>query len=142
MSDNNFFSKIQRGELPPPNIAKTLNATFLEVNTDKQTLLTSFDIGEEFLNPAGFVQGGIVSAMLDDTMGPCLASLLGENQFAPTLSLKVSFIKGANPGKFTGKGKVIKKGKSICYLSSELVDADGELVATATATAKIIRMPN
>jgi len=140
MSEDNFFSKIQRGELPPPNIAETLNLSFLEVDKENQTLLASFDIGDEFLNPAGFVQGGIVSAMLDDTMGPCLAALLDENQFAPTLSLKVSFIKGANPGKFIGKGKVIKKGKSICYLSSELFDADDDLVATATATAKIVRM--
>ncbi len=140
MSENNFFSKMQRGEIPPPNIAKTLNLTFFDVDKEKQSLIASFNIGNEFLNPAGFVQGGIVSAMLDDTMGPCLAALLDENQFAPTLSLKVSFIKGANPGKFTGKGRVIKKGKSICYLAAELFDAGGDLVATATATAKIVHM--
>lgn len=142
MSDNNFFFKIQRGEIPPPQIADTLNVKFFDINTNERTLSASFFIEDEFLNPAGYVQGGIVSAMLDDTMGPCLASLLDENQFAPTLSLNVSFIKGANPGKFTGKSRVIKMGKKVCYLAGVLFDADNDLVATATATASIIRMPS
>ena len=29
-----------------------------------------FDGRKDFCNPAGFVQGGILSVMLDDTMGP------------------------------------------------------------------------
>jgi len=128
---------MQRGELPPPNIGKTFNTGFPEVDARAGTITVTFDIDERFLNPAGNVQGGIVTAMLDDTMGPALAAMLDDNQFAPTLNLNVSFIGPARVGKFTGKGKVIKKGRSVCYLQGELFDADGELVATATATAKI-----
>ncbi len=135
---DNFFWKMHRGELPPPNIAKTLNAEFVEIDTDQQTLKARFQISEEFSNPAGNVQGGIIAAMLDDTMGPALAAVMEPGKFSPTLNLNVSFIKGAKPGVFYGYGKVINKGRSICYLSGELFDADENLIATATATAKVM----
>ena len=137
MSDDNFFWKMQRGELPPPNIGKTLGIEFSDIDIENGTLTANFTIGTEFTNPAGHVQGGIIAAMLDDTMGPALAILLDANQFAPTLNLNVSFIKAALPGRFKGKGKVVNKGRSICYLSGELFDPDNKLIATATATAKI-----
>lgn len=137
---DNFFSKMQNGELPPPKIAKTLGIEFIDINTDQQSLKTSFNIGEEFTNPVGNVQGGIIAAMLDDTMGPALAAVLDANQFAPTVNLNVSFIKGAKPGKFFATGRVINKGRSMCQLSGELYDADENLIATATAIAKINAM--
>ena len=133
---DNLFWKMHRGEIPPPNIAGALNIEFLDIDTDKRTLKTGFNIGSEFTNPAGHVQGGIIAAMLDDTMGPALAAVLDANQFAPTLNLNVSFVKGGRPGKFYGFGKVVNRGRSICYLSGELFDADNYLIATATATAK------
>lgn len=142
MDDNNFFWKIHRGELTAPNIAKTLNIEFLEVDPEHQSLTTRFSIDDRFNNPAGHVQGGILAAMLDDTMGPALAMLLGENEFAPTLNLNVSFIKSAKPGYFTGKARVVNKGRSICFLTGELFDANEALVATASATAKINALPN
>lgn len=138
MSQDNFFWKMQRGELPPPNIGKTLNMEFVDIDTEQQSIKTRFTISEEFTNPAGNVQGGIIAAMLDDTMGPALAAVMEPGKFSPTLNLNVSFIKGALPGTFIGHGRVVNKGRSICYLSGELYDDKNKLIATATATAKVM----
>jgi len=129
-----------RGELPPPNIGKTLNIEFIDINTEQQSIKTQFTIGEEFTNPAGNVQGGIIAAMLDDTMGPALAAVMEAGKFSPTLNLNISFIKGARPGTFIGYGQVINKGRSICQLSGELYDDKENLIATATATAKVMSL--
>ena len=137
---DNFFWKMQNGELPPPNIGKTFNTKFIDINIDEQRITARFEIGPEFNNPAGNVQGGIIAAMLDDTMGPALVATLDGDQFAPTLNLNVSFVKAAKPGVFTAKGKVINKGYSICYVSGELYDDKDNLIATATATAKVITL--
>jgi len=67
-------------------------------------------------------------------MGPALAATLDEGEFAPTLNLNVSFERAAQVGKFIGRGRVIKRGRDVCFLSAELYQ-DGELVASATATA-------
>lgn len=132
---------MHRGEIPEPKIAKTLGMEFLDINDDIGEIKTRFTISDEFTNPAGQVQGGIIAAMLDDTMGPALVATLEPNHFAPTLNLNVSFLRPGLPGIFTGKGVVVKKGHSICYLAGELFDANDKLVATATATAKINSLP-
>jgi uncharacterized protein (TIGR00369 family) len=62
---------------------------------------------EEFLNPLGVVQGGFVAAMLDDTLGPALVCTLPPGQFAPTVELKVNFIRPAPLGALIGEGRVV-----------------------------------
>ena len=57
-----------------------------------------FQATEQFLNPMGAIQGGFLTAMLDETMGPAAISALPAGQGVPTLELKVSFIRPARPG--------------------------------------------
>jgi molybdopterin converting factor subunit 1 len=97
-----------------------------------------FTATEQFLNPAGVVQGGFITAMLDDTMGPAAVAQLGPGHFAPTLELKVSFLRPVGPGRLVGDGRVVHMGKSVVFLEGSLADEDGNVVATATATARII----
>ena len=140
MPSNSIFWKIHRGEIAQPNIATTLNAITTQVNEAAKSLEVSFEIDTRFTNAAGNVQGGIITAMLDAVMGPCNGMVLGDNEFAPTLNINVSFISAARPGKFLGKAKVIKQGRGICYLEGSLLDGAKTLIATATATAKIVRL--
>jgi uncharacterized protein (TIGR00369 family) len=87
----------------------------------------------------GNVQGGIVAAMLDDTLGPAKVATLPPGDFAPTLELKVSFIRPAKPGGFVGKARVLHSGGTVAFLSGELHDEQDLLLATASATVKIVR---
>ena len=96
-----------------------------------------FDARDAFTNPLGHLQGGFLAAMLDDTLGPALVATLPDGQFAPTLELKVSFLRPAAPGRITGR--VLHRGGSIAFLAGELRNEAGELLATATATARVIR---
>lgn len=98
-----------------------------------------FDAKPEFSNPMGHVQGGFLAAMLDDTLGPALVATLPANHFAPTIELKVNFIRPAKPGRLIGTGRVVARGGTIAFLAGELMNEHGELVATATATARIVK---
>jgi uncharacterized protein (TIGR00369 family) len=88
----------------------------------------------------GNVQGGILAAMLDDTMGPALATTFEKDEFAPTLELKINFIRPARPGTLIGTGRVVHRGGTVAFLQGELHNAAGELVATATATARLVQL--
>ena len=99
-----------------------------------------FTATEQFLNPAGVVQGGFITAMLDDTMGPAAVAQLGPGHFAPTLELKVSFLRPVGPGRLIGDGRVVHMGKSVAFLEGSLADEQGNVVATATATARIVKI--
>jgi molybdopterin converting factor subunit 1 len=99
-----------------------------------------FTASEQFLNPAGVVQGGFITAMLDDTMGPAAVAQLGPGYFAPTLELKVSFLRPVGPGTLVADGRVVHLGTSIAFLEGSLADEEGNVVATATATARVVKL--
>jgi len=96
----------------------------------------------EFGNPHGAIQGGFLAAMLDDAMGPALFTTLPADQFAPTIEMKVNFVRPARPGPIIAEGNVVHKTSSIAFLEGRLTTADGDLIATATATARIFDPSN
>jgi uncharacterized protein (TIGR00369 family) len=73
--------------------------------------------------------------MLDDTLGPALVATLPPGQFAPTLELKVNFLRPARPGRLVGTGRVVHRGGTIAFLDGALRDAEDQIVAAATARA-------
>ena len=136
-----FFWDVIEGQRPQPPIAKLLGFKLLHVDPEQGTIRIEFEAKPEFLNSAGQVQGGMLAAMLDDTMATALVARLPPGQFAPTLELKTSFIAPASVGKLIGEGHVVHMGKSIAFLEGKLTDESGRLIATATATARIMSHP-
>ena len=92
----------------------------------------------EFLNPSGTVQGGILTSMLDNVLGLAIIATLGAGQLAPTLELKANFIRPGKLGSYIGEGRIVSRGTGVCFLDAKLNDADGNLIATATSTARIL----
>lgn len=132
-----MFWEMLRGERPMPPAARTLGWTLVELDAEAGTITVGFEAGEGFLNPAGVIQGGFLAAMLDDTLGPALVITLPEGQFVSTLDLHVQYLRPAQPGRIVGHGRVVQRGREICFLAGELVGADGRVLAVATATARI-----
>ena len=134
------FWDVMNGRRPPPPAAITLGFELIAVDPEAGTIEISFTAGEQFLNPAGHVQGGFLAAMLDDTLGPALVATLGEGEWAPTLDLHVQFLTPAEPGKLRGSGRVVRRGRDVAFLAGELRTGDPDrIVATASATAMIRR---
>ena len=125
------------GRVSPPPSAVLLGWELVSIDPDAGTIEVAFAATAQFLNPAGVIQGGFVAAMLDDTMGPALVATLPEGEFAVTLELKVNFLRAAAPGRITGTGRVVRRGKDVAFLAGELADDSGQIVAVATATAQI-----
>ena len=123
--------------VPLPPAARLLGRKVREVDPAAGTITVEFNARVEFLNSAGTIQGGFLAAMLDSTLGPALQATLGPGQYAATLELKVSFMRPARAGVLTGRGRIVHRGRSIAFLEAELRNPEGEIVATATATARI-----
>jgi uncharacterized protein (TIGR00369 family) len=136
---NAFFWQVQDGKLPTPRAAQTLGIRILSVDPDAGSIEVEFEGKEEFVNPAGNIQGGFLAAMLDDTMGPAISATLAAGEFAPTLQLNVQFLSPARPGKLRGVGRVQRRGGEVCFLVGELFQ-QGRVVATATATAVVRKL--
>ena len=134
------FWDVMEGRVAPPPAAVTLGFELIAVDPDAGTIEVGFTATEQFLNPIGMIQGGFLAAMLDDTLGPALVATLGPDEFAPTTDLHVQFLRPARPGRFRGVGRIVRRGRDVGFLSGELRDESGDIVATAMATAQIRRM--
>jgi uncharacterized protein (TIGR00369 family) len=131
------FWDVMEGRVAPPPAATLLGWELIAVDPEAGTIEVAFTATDQFLNPIGVIQGGLLAAMLDDTLGPALVATLGPGQFAPTVDLHVQFLRPAHPGRLTGRGRVVRRGKDIAFMAGELLDNSGQLVAAATATAQI-----
>jgi uncharacterized protein (TIGR00369 family) len=124
---------------PRSRTAELFSQRVLGFDPAKGTIRLGFVATDAFLNPAGAVQGGILVAMLDDTMGPALWVMNGEATCSVTIDLSVSFLASASPGDLFGEGRVVQRGKTIAFLEGQLSDASGRIVARATARARIVK---
>jgi len=128
------------GRLPGDPAAQHLGWQCLDIDPEQGTITVQFQPRPEFLNPAGLIQGGFLSAMFDHTMSPALHAMLPPGQFPLALELKVSFLNPARLEPLVCRARVVKRGSTIAFLAGELVDSQGELVATATQTVRIVTL--
>jgi uncharacterized protein (TIGR00369 family) len=97
-----------------------------------------FEGKPQFRNPTGYIQGGILAAMLDDTMGPAVFAMTEGALYTATIDMNVSYVAPAKVGPIFGEGRVVHLGKSIGFLEAELRDETGLLIARATSTARLV----
>ena len=124
--------------LPAPPSAKLLGWHLIDAKPKEGWIKVGFDGKAEFCNPAGFVQGGLLSAMLDDTMGPAVMVMTEGKLYTTTISLTVNFLAPAKPGPITAEAKVMQFGKTIAFVEGRLMAEDGTLLATASVSARLI----
>ena len=122
--------------LPPS--AKLLGWRLLDARPQEGWIKVGFDGKAEFCNPAGFVQGGLLAAMLDDTMGPAVFMMTEGKLYTTTISLTVNFLAPARPGRITAEAKVTQLGKTIAFVEGKLAAEDGTLLATASVSARLL----
>jgi uncharacterized protein (TIGR00369 family) len=58
--------------------------------------------------------------------------------FTATINLNVSFLQPAKPGRLLSEGRVVSMGKTIAFVEAKLTDEQGLLLATASASARLV----
>jgi uncharacterized protein (TIGR00369 family) len=110
----------------------------LDYDAERGWVRIEFQGRPEFVNPAGFIQGGLLAAMLDDCMGPAAWLKSNGEAFTSTIDMNVSYLAAAKPGVLVGEGQVVQLGKTIGFLEAKLMDASGQVIARATSSARLI----
>jgi uncharacterized protein (TIGR00369 family) len=127
---------LDRLTLPPSS--KLLGWRLLDARPGDGWVRIGFDGKTDFCNPAGFIQGGILSAMLDDTMGPAVFVMTEGRLYTATITMTVNFLAPAKPGPITGEAEVKQLGKTIAFVEGRLTAGDGTVLATASASARLV----
>jgi uncharacterized protein (TIGR00369 family) len=133
ISDEAMLARFNNSKKRPP-CTETVGMRLTHVDQAKMTARYEFEAKQDFANPTGAIQGGFICAMLDEAMSALAIIASNVTMNAPTLEMKVSFLRPLFVGKAIAEARILKWGKSTCFIEAELFDPAGQLVAKASAT--------
>ena len=106
----------------------------LEIEVNSVLCIVKFKSEPTFFNPQGTLHGGIISTIMDISMGHLLEKV---QKNGTTIELNVNFLLPIKNEKIICEGSYIKQGRSISVMQSKLYREDKKLAAHATSTWKI-----
>jgi len=114
------------------------NAEFVEY-TEDNVFVVKYEILPWHRNPMGYVQGGIICTMIDNTAGAVAWVSLGCEAIG-TIDLHTNFLRGTheNENHIITKAKVVSIGRRVVNVHCDVYNEDGLVVATANTN--IIRL--
>jgi uncharacterized protein (TIGR00369 family) len=128
---------VVRGELPLAPVSGLVGFTLTAVGEERATI--EMEAGPQHANPLGTLHGGILCDIADAAMGLAYATMLAEGETFTTIELKINFLKPVWSGRLRAEGKVIKRGRTVGLVESDIFDTKGSLVARASSTCMTLR---
>ena len=107
-----------------------------DINYVDDCCRVEFDVRDFMFNPQGSLHGGITALAMDVSMGHLLAKEKGPGA---TLEMKVQYLQPVREGRVRAEGRALHSGASVWFMESRLLDAQGTLLAFASATWKVLR---
>lgn len=120
-----------------PRAAELVDWQLESVDFEQQCLRASFNALECFTNRSGFVHGGLLVTMLDETMGSAVVAMTHGKYHATSISLNTDFMRPAQVGRIVGDGVISSLGQSIAFIEARLRNEEGKLLCRATGSYKL-----
>ena len=127
--------KIDPNMMLPPPVFIEMGGTF-ESYVPGESLTVSFPVRPEYDNPMRRMQGGLICAAMDNTLGPL--SFLVTGGAAVTLSMNVDFVRGIKAGDMlTCTASVLSRSRTNLIMDAQAFDGRGKLVARASSQFQV-----
>ena len=88
---------------------------------------------KRLLNPNNVVHGGAIYSLADTGMGAALMSAVNEAELCATIEIKITYLHAAGPEDLRCETQVIKKGRRVAMLESDIYSGD-KLIAKASGS--------
>ena len=123
--------------LIPPPIFELMRGEFLSIDVKARRIKTRFPILAEYQNPYRTMQGGMVAAAVDNTLGP-LSMLVAPPNVTRRLEMKYNQPITIDLQYITVEGKFLKRDGRRLTFSAEVRDQGGNLLARGQSLHWII----
>ena len=119
-------------------MAKTLDVRTLSVSKDEIAL--ALDWRPEITQPAGLLHGGAIMTLADTAGGALSYANLPEGSTGTsTIESKTNFLAAVQSGTVTATARILKAGRSVVVIETEVTDDTGRLIAKVTQTQIVLR---
>jgi len=125
------------GMLIPPPVFRAMQAQVVVLDLDGGTLTIRFPVLREQLNPFGNMQGGMVAAMIDNTLGPLSMAVAPPNF---TRQFEIKYRRPVHPrqGHVRVTGRFLERRGRRLYFSAAVADEGGQELVAARSIHWII----
>ncbi|TFG19267.1 MAG: PaaI family thioesterase [Promethearchaeota archaeon] len=114
-----------------PPFTKWLNGKI--VSASYKMVEVEFEVRPEMANPTGLLHGGVQSAMIDDVIGMCTATL-GLKGFLISIDFSIDYLGKAKVGdKVIVKAEITRDGKNIAHADASIRSTENKIIAMARA---------
>lgn len=96
-----------------------------------------FQVGDEHLNAAGTLHGGVVATLVDTAMGMAVRSATGAQDVPATSQLTVTYLRPGTPGPVDVTARVRTRGEHLTVCDAD-VEQNGRGLAHAVATFAVL----
>lgn len=123
-------------KIPPPCFTE-MKGEYVEFDERGRRLVARFPVEERYENPLRYMQGGFVTAAIDNTLGP-LSYLVAPPSV--TVQLSTQFLRpvGHDVRHVIVHGEVTEMTKSYLFLSARVVDGKKRVLALAHSSCQIL----
>lgn len=114
-------------------LSDMMEPEFVECEPEKMTTVMRYHRFPWEENGRGEVHGGVISAMLDTSMGITAVAFVGQDVY--TADISVNYIRPFDGKSFLIESEVIHRGRRLIRLSARAFDEEtGKLLATGTSS--------
>lgn len=98
-----------------------------------------YEVDPAHYNINGTLHGGVLMALLDTAMGHAVADVVApEGRFNAAAQFNIHFLVPVKTGRVSARATIKKLGKRLAVVEAEATDAEGQILALATATHSLL----
>ncbi|WP_185877244.1 PaaI family thioesterase [Blattabacterium cuenoti] len=140
----NFLFELRK--LRKNNFLDFIKIKFIYISPNVNILITKIPIYKRFLNPFGYLHGGI-TASLAETTSCCLSFLNIKNIMDNdakklqifSVDMSISYIKNIKNGSLFSKSEIINKGKMIHFIKCNIFNEKKIIISFCKITNVIVK---
>lgn len=121
-----------------PVLAALGNGRLVSADGEAGRATIEFTCAPEMCHSGGIAQGGFVTGWIDAAMAHACVARYGMEYWVATLEIKVSFFGPTTPGLVTAEGWIERAGRKTVFTEGRLLNAEGDVVAKASSTIRLV----
>ncbi len=110
----------------------------LELDGEAGRAVLEFTCAPAMCHSGGVAQGGFVTGWIDAAMAHACIARYTDAFWIATLEVKVSFFRPVGPGTVMAEGWIERAGKQTVFAEGSLSDTDGNVLAKASSTIRLV----
>lgn len=96
----------------------------------------------DFIQGGGMIAGGIIATLADEAMAHAALANLNAGETTATIEMNIRYLKGCASGDITATAALVKKGRRVMTLQTEITDEAHQTIAQAGASFIVLSKKN